>query len=88
MNENKDYFDLKKYVENMKLAQKTAYAKYYINNREKVIKKSAEYREKKNGPKEIKELTEKQLKKREYNKKYIDKKKENIDKKNTLIVVT
>ena len=70
-----DFETLKDKVEKQKTNQKKAYLKYYEKNKDKLIKKSIEYKQKIKQPKPDKILTPEQQRKREYNQRYIKKKK-------------
>ena len=62
--------EMKKYIDDKKLAQKIAYAKFYKINREKIILKNQEYRNIKKETSEPKLLSPEQIKKKDYNAKY------------------
>jgi hypothetical protein len=74
-----DFETLKDKVEKQKANQKKAYLKYYEKNKDIIQQKAREYKVKHKKVKEEKILTPEQQRKREYNKRYQEKIKNNIN---------
>jgi hypothetical protein len=68
-----EYEKLKQKILQRAANQKKAYLKYYENNKDSIIQKVKEYKNKNKEVKEPKELTPEQQKKAEYNKRYQEK---------------